>query len=92
MVSARIVTDASGVIEDVAVSVGSCSLVATRLPDLEKVLIGRNIKDQLQVCITDECLSILSPIDDVRATKAYRMDASKELVARALYMAGEEFC
>jgi len=46
MVAAKIVTDASGVIEDAAVSVGSCSLVATRLPDLEKVLIGRNIKDQ----------------------------------------------
>ncbi len=92
MVAAKIVTDASGVIEDAAVSVGSCSLVATRLPDLEKVLIGRNIKDQLQNCIADEYLSVLSPIDDVRATKAYRMDASKELVARALHMAVEEYC
>jgi len=92
MVAAKIVTDGSGVIEDAAVSVGSCSLVATRLPDLEKALIGLNIKDRLQTCIMDEHLSVLSPIDDVRATKAYRMNASKELVARALHMAVEEYC
>jgi len=92
MVAAKIVTDGSGVIEDAAVSVGSCSLVATRLPDLEKALIGLNIKDRLQTCIMDEHLSVLSPIDDVRATKAYRMNASKELVARTLHMAVEEYC
>ncbi len=82
MVAARVVVDAGGRISDCAVAVGSCAPVAKRLRRLEQSLIGAQAA--APVTITNAMLDGLSPIDDVRATAAYRLSAVKELVARAL--------
>jgi CO/xanthine dehydrogenase FAD-binding subunit len=74
---------------DARVAVGSASLVATRLPALEARLRGKKIDADLAPTITAEELAPLSPIDDVRATAVYRMDAACELIARALMQACE---
>jgi len=84
MVAARMTIDADNIIEDAAISVGSCSLVAARLHELERMLIGKSVSSDFASLLHDEYFALLAPIDDVRATKGYRMDASKELVARAL--------
>ena len=84
MVAARLAHDAHGVISDVAVSVGSCSLVAQRLATLERELIGQTMSANIAGFLRPEHLSSLSPIDDVRSTATYRMQASMELVRRAL--------
>jgi len=66
------------------VAVGSCSAVARRLRALEGDLVGASVRDGLGEMVRPEHLVPLSPIDDVRATAEYRMDASLRLVQRAL--------
>jgi CO/xanthine dehydrogenase FAD-binding subunit len=76
-------------INDARIAVGSASVVATRLPKLEARLRGSKLDANLAQAITAEELVPLAPIDDVRATAAYRLEAAPELIARALKMACE---
>jgi len=66
------------------IAVGSCSAVARRLRALEGELVGVSVGDRLSGVVRPDHLALLSPIDDVRATAEYRMDASLRLVQRAL--------
>jgi CO/xanthine dehydrogenase FAD-binding subunit len=66
------------------VAVGSCSAVARRLRALEHDLVGTSVQDGLGEMVRLKHLAPLSPIDDVRATAEYRLDASLRLVQRAL--------
>jgi CO/xanthine dehydrogenase FAD-binding subunit len=66
------------------VAVGSCSVVARRLNDLERDLLGVSVRDRLSAVVKPDHLAPLSPIGDVRATAEYRRDASLTLVRRAL--------
>jgi CO/xanthine dehydrogenase FAD-binding subunit len=65
-------------------AVGACSPVPQRLPGLEAELAGRHITDQFDQLVTMDHLAVLSPIDDVRATAAYRLDAALTLIRRLL--------
>ena len=82
MVAARLEL-AGDRITGAAVAVGACSPVAQRLPMVEAALIGprHGAGDR----ITAEAVAAaLAPIDDVRATAAYRREAAAELVRRAV--------
>lgn len=83
MVAARVVVSA-GRVAEAAVAIGSCSPVAVRLPLVEAALQGAPVGDAIGRVGTAEVLAALSPIDDVRATAAYRREAAVELVRRAL--------
>lgn len=65
------------------VAVGSCSPVARRLAGLEAALTGAAIEDVAGI-VAQAALSELSPIDDVRASAGYRMDAVRTLVTRTI--------
>ena len=70
---------------DARVGIGSCSVVARRLTELEHALMGAAPwRDGLGSLATADHLKDLSPIGDVRATAAYRRDAALRLVQRAL--------
>ena len=84
MLAVVLVADESGGVSLARVAVGSCSASARRLPALERSLVGRAIGEGLGDGIELSHLAPLSPIDDVRATAAYRMDASLTLVRRAV--------
>lgn len=84
MVAARITLDSQRYIKDVAISVGSCSAVAKRLSSLEEDLTGQKLSSELAAIPLTDHLGYLSPIDDVRATRDYRLQASEELVRRSL--------
>ena len=56
----------------------------TRLPALEADLVGRAANAALVDVVRRGHLADLSPIDDVRGTAAYRSDAVRTLVRRAL--------
>jgi CO/xanthine dehydrogenase FAD-binding subunit len=84
MVAAGVLLDDAGRVADARVAVGSCSAVARRLRKLEGELIGAAARGGLGRRVGQEHLQPLSPIDDVRATAEYRMDASLILVQRAL--------
>ena len=84
MVAAVVQADELGCIEEARVAVGSCSAKAQRLRELERDLVGLPLKSGIGTAVKGEHLVALSPIDDVRATAAYRRDASLTLVQRAL--------
>ncbi len=87
MVAARLVHD--GVyVTDVAVAVGSCSGVAIRLPRVEAALAGAAIADLSSRVTQASVAAGLAPIDDVRATAGYRIEAATELVRRTVGRAG----
>jgi CO/xanthine dehydrogenase FAD-binding subunit len=84
MVAANLLVDPTGRVRQAAVAVGSCSPKALRLHSLEQELVGAMVRPQLTELVRPEHLAALSPIDDVRATAAYRHDAAQTLVRRAL--------
>jgi CO/xanthine dehydrogenase FAD-binding subunit len=84
MVAVVITKSSSDRIADARVVVGSCSVVAQRLSALEKALIGLSLKSGIGSALKPEHLSPLAPIDDVRATADYRLEAAMTLVSRAL--------
>jgi CO/xanthine dehydrogenase FAD-binding subunit len=88
MVAAQI-ESAGGKVTAARVAVGSCSPVAQRLPAFEADLVGRGVGDDLAALVEERHLAPLSPIDDVRATAAYRMRAARTLVGRAICEAAE---
>jgi len=83
MVAATLEVDA-GRVSAARVAVGSCSVVAQRLPALEALLAGKACDARLGELVTDEHLSPLAPIDDVRASSDYRLDAAATLLRRVL--------
>lgn len=87
MVAAYLDLDDGDCITDARVAIGSCSPVAQRLPALEDCLRGEPASPGLSRAVTTTHLSVLSPIDDVRATAAYRLEAGEELVRRTLELA-----
>ena len=68
-------------------AVGACSEVAQRLPGLEQDLAGSlaaDVAGSVWDVVRAEHLALLTPIDDVRGSAAYRREAALELVRRAL--------
>jgi CO/xanthine dehydrogenase FAD-binding subunit len=84
MVAAVVQTDAAGRVAEAHVAVGSCSVKAQRLSQLEQDLTGMPAKAGIGSVVEARHLTTLSPIDDVRATADYRRDASLTLVRRTL--------
>ena len=84
MVAANLIADSAGRIREALICVGSCSPKALRLAELEQALAGQPLNAGLSKLVRPEHLSALAPIDDVRATAAYRMDAAGILIKRAL--------
>ncbi|MEM8869315.1 MAG: FAD binding domain-containing protein [Pseudomonadota bacterium] len=83
MVAVRLRIDA-GHIAQAALAVGSCSAVATRLPELEQALHGLPVRDVAATVTEARVAPMLSPIDDIRADADYRISAATELLGRAV--------
>jgi len=90
MASAVIEATADGRVASARVAVGSCSIVARRLAALEADLVGLTLSPELAEVVRTEHLAPLSPIDDVRASAGYRLEAAEELVRRVLAECGRE--
>jgi CO/xanthine dehydrogenase FAD-binding subunit len=72
------------------VAVGAASAAARRLLPIERRLVGRNAGAlSHRDFLTADDFVDLTPIDDIRATADYRLDAAQELVARAVLDAWE---
>lgn len=81
---AAIIESEGGTVRQARIAVGACSAVAQRLTGLEQALAGVSAEPGIGSLVEPRHLAGLSPIDDVRATAAYRLDAARTLVARAL--------
>ncbi len=84
MAAAVIEIDDGGRVVAARVAVGACSEVARRLPALEAALVGRPADSGLGALAVPAHLSSLAPIDDIRGSGAYRLDAALTLVRRTL--------
>lgn len=84
MAAARIELGANGTVTRAAIAVGSCSAVARRLAGLEAALVGLRPGAGFSQAVRAASLPELLPIEDVRGTAEYRMDAAREIVSRAL--------
>lgn len=84
MVSAVLARGADGAVSAARVAVGACSEVAQRLPALERALLGAPVDGRLGDIVDAVHLQDLAPIDDLRGSTAYRREAARTLVARAL--------
>jgi CO/xanthine dehydrogenase FAD-binding subunit len=84
MVAAIVEQDRDGRIAQARIAVGACSAVAQRLEQLERELVGHAFATGAGAIVDARHLNALAPIDDIRATGAYRMDAARTLVARAI--------
>jgi CO/xanthine dehydrogenase FAD-binding subunit len=87
MVAATVEVE-SGLVKKARVAVGACSPVARTLPLLENELIGKRFDRSLGEHARAEHLGPLTPMDDVRASAEYRMDAALTLVRRTLQELG----
>lgn len=72
----------AGRVAEARVAVGACSAVARRLGGLEAALLGCSAARAAEIVAATPLE--LSPIGDVRAPAAYRLDAARTLVARSL--------
>ena len=90
MVAANLVLNPDGTIREALVCVGSCSPVAVRLTELERALSDKPARPGIRQHVQPGHLARLAPIDDVRATAAYRLDAARTLVERSLETCAEK--
>ena len=84
MVAVRVRLQDYNKVDEIAISVGSCSLVAQRLRSLEQFLTGKQLDAETLTQIDASHLGELSPISDVRATADYRTDAALQLIRRTI--------
>jgi CO/xanthine dehydrogenase FAD-binding subunit len=84
MVAVVLAARQDGRIGAARIAVGSCAATAKRLPELEAELIGRALDARIARLVDDRHLTPLAPIDDVRATAAYRRDATLTLLRRTI--------
>ncbi len=88
MAAARIdITDNH--ITQAALSLGSCSPVAVRLNKVEQALIGTSLDDASQLTAADlvaatDVEAVINPIDDVRGSANYRIQAATTLLYEAI--------
>ena len=82
-VAARLVADENGTIKTIALAAGACSPVPVRLRQLERALTGAradNLASRFQTGKVEELL----PVDDIRASADYRLEAVLELASRVV--------
>ncbi|MFO1067932.1 MAG: FAD binding domain-containing protein [Geminicoccaceae bacterium] len=84
MVAVVVVLGTDGRIASARVAVGACAPVAIRLAELEVDLAGRPLDPTLPAVVLARHIEPLQPLDDIRATAAYRRDAALTLVRRTL--------
>lgn len=84
MVAAQIIVDDNHRVVSARIAVGSCSAVACRLQSLERSLIGLTAAADIERAIRAEAMPELSPIDDIRGSADYRLQAAATLVRRTI--------
>ena len=84
MVAVTIDRDDAGRVVHAGAAVGSCSAVAQRLPALEAKLVDAASGSDLAALVDATDLASLTPLDDLRASAFYRLDATVTLLRRAL--------
>ena len=81
-------TDGEGRVQAARLTVGACSEVAMRLPDLEQALNGQPLAPDLARLVRPDHFAALRPIDDLRGSADYRRQSARVLTGRLLSRLG----
>jgi CO/xanthine dehydrogenase FAD-binding subunit len=73
-----------GTIEDVRIALGSVAPIPLRLPETERLLIGKAVSPSLFDSARAAASTEIQPIDDIRSTARYRAAVAGNLVAEFL--------
>lgn len=68
----RVATNKSGLVTDAALALGGVAATPTRLPQVEKLLLGKTISEDLVAECADALNSSIKPLSDVRGTSGFR--------------------
>ncbi len=81
-------TDGEGRVQAARLTVGACSEVAMRLPDLEQAVHGQPLGPDLARLVHPDHFAALRPIDDLRGSADYRRQSARVLTRRLLSRLG----
>ncbi len=84
---AAIIRSIKDKIVEARVAVGACSETAIRLRQLESDLCGIDLAELHHFSVDDKHMRPLQPIDDIRGSAKYRIEAAKEMARRAILRA-----
>ena len=85
MVAVLVHVAPNGAVSEARISVGACSPVAKRMPELEAAVVGLSAEELESDFPSDpKLLDPLAPLDDIRASAVHRMQATTELCRRAV--------
>jgi carbon-monoxide dehydrogenase medium subunit len=82
--AAFISLDASGKVEKARIAMGAVAPKPMRAKSAEAMLVGEALSPQLIEAAADAAAQATTPINDVRASAAYRRHLAKVLVKRTL--------
>jgi len=80
--AALVKTSSAGVIESARIAWGSVGPTVVMPPDVEAALIGKTLSPAVLKAATDLAGTAMAPIDDLRATAAYRRKVAGNLLLR----------
>lgn len=81
--------DRTGRCSGARVALGAVAATPRRIPEAEEALIGRDLTPAVIAEAAGRCLAAASPIDDVRASAAYRRRVTGVIVRRLLERAAQ---
>ena len=84
---AAIIRSIKDKVVEARVAVGACSEMAMRLPQLESDLCGIDLAELHHFSVADQHMKPLEPIDDIRGSAKYRIEAAREIAQRAILRA-----
>ncbi|WP_243310036.1 FAD binding domain-containing protein [Fundidesulfovibrio agrisoli] len=80
--AAVILTDGEGVVLDARLALGSVGPTVARCPKAEALLAGRRLDREALLAVGEAMRSEIAPIDDLRASAAYRREVAGNLLLR----------
>lgn len=86
----RLRLDAAGVVQQIKLAWGSAGPTVRRLPDIERMLCGQLLTPDLLQTAAAAVAQQLQPIDDLRASAAYRRTAGGNLLLRLLSLSADK--
>jgi CO/xanthine dehydrogenase FAD-binding subunit len=78
----------TGVVEDIRIALGSVAPIPIRLMELERMLKGKSVDQELIHLAKKSAVAVIQPIDDIRSTAKYRAAVAGNLVAEFLQRLG----
>ena len=82
--AATIEKDRSGVVKNCTIALGSVAPTPVRAKNAEKAVIGKKLNDSTYQAMAEALQKDISPIDDIRASAAYRREVAPVIVKRVL--------